>query len=262
VGFWSRLKSKIIPPAHAAETKTSTEITAIASIATPDPEPDLTNNSAAVKTIVYSLKDLGEGEANENQGQGNDEEGNGVDPRLPTLEISAWNNVGEFVYPGDIVTFEIKIRNTGDVPSFDTYLYQELYNGIPEQGFGAAGFKIGTIDPDRGVILSFGLKLNGEAVLPAGDYHTVAQAFGYAPNGTEVTSNEARTDFKIKWKELASLFEAKATGKEEEILGAAAQCFGDEDILPYLLSFLVSAFWLLEKTRRKVKLVKNKKEAS
>jgi uncharacterized repeat protein (TIGR01451 family) len=248
-----RVMAKIVSPVLAAETEGGREIVTIASIATADPESDLSNNTAAVKTIVYSIDEVDD----EKNGDNQEENEAGTDPRLPKLEITAWNNVNDFVYPGDTVSFEITIRNTSDVPSHDTYLFQELFNGIPEQGFGAAGFEIGTIDPGRGVIVSFGLKLNGSNLLPEGYYHTLAQAWGYAPNGTKVESNQARTDFKINLKEIAPLFEARAI-EEEEVLGAVseASCPSNEDVLPYVLALLVSSLWLVDNSRKKLQALR------
>lgn len=255
------LLSKIIPVVHAAESETEREIIATASIGTSDPESDLSNNTASAKTIVYfSISEEpgpGEEESKDAKDDGEESGGEGgVDQRLPELEITAWNNVGEFVYPGDTVTFEITIRNTGEVPSYDTYIVQELFNGVPEESFGTAGFEIGTLEPGKGAKLTFGLKLADDGLLPAGPYYTIAQAFGYAPNGSEVSSNEARTEFEIRLREVASVFEARAAGKEEEeILGMSSpecpEC--ETDILPYVLLMILSLLWLVNFGKMRLK---------
>lgn len=243
--FWS----KIIPQAHAAELEAlkQKEIVVTAFILTSDPESDSFNNSALAKTLVYLPVSSSEFS----------EEEEAVDQRQPVLEISAWNNVGEYVYPGDTVTFEIRIRNKGEVPVYDVYLVQTLHNSVPEN-FGKTEFAIGKIDPGRGVKLSFGLKLANGEILPAGHFYTLAQAFGKAPNGNDVSSNETRTDFNIKYKEIAALFEAKALGKEEEILGVSdTSCLPNEEkILPYVLLFILSSLWIVEKSRKIAVLLK------
>jgi uncharacterized repeat protein (TIGR01451 family) len=253
LSFIQSLKEKIISPAYAAEARSGEEVTTMAAIGTLDPESDLGNNIVSVKTILYSKEK-------------EDSENDGVDYRLPELEVTAWNNVAEFVYPGDIVTFEITVRNRSDVPAKETVVIQKLFNGIPDEDFGAAGFSLGTIEPGKRLVLSFGLALEDSDALAAGFYHTEAQAFAFAPSGIEVVSNQARTDFQIKWLELSSLFEAKAVGKKE-VLGATSpnDCSLDglpeeENILPYVLSLLVSALWIVEKSRKKV-LLPAKKEA-
>jgi len=243
--FWS----KIIPQAKAAEVEAlkQKEVTVTAFILTSDPESDSSNNSALAKTLVYLPAPSSEPSAEEET----------VDQRQPVLEISAWNNVGEYVYPGDTVTFEIRVRNKGEVPAYDVYLVQTLHNSVPGD-FGKAEFNIGKIEPGRGVKLSFGLKLANGEILPAGHFYTLAQAFGKAPNGNEVSSNQARTDFNIKYKEIAALFEAKALGREEEILGASQSSCppNEEKILPYVLLFILSSLWIVEKSRKAAGLLK------
>jgi hypothetical protein len=248
--FWS----KIIPQAHAAEVETlkQKEIVVTAFILTSDPEFDSSNNSALAKTLVYLPLSK-----NKEEKESSSEQEETVDQRQPVLEISAWNNVGEYVYPGDTVTFEIRIRNKGEVPVYDVYLVQTLHNSVPED-FGKTEFAIGKIDPGRGVKLSFGLKLANGEILPAGHFYTLAQAFGKAPNGNDVASNQARTDFNIKYKEIATLFEAKALGKEEEILGTSETSCppNEEKILPYVLLFILSSLWIVEKSRKVAVLLK------
>lgn len=229
LSFWS----KIIPQAHAAENGKESEVVANASIGTADPESDLSNNQASAKTLVYLPEEEGVG-----QGQ-------------PILEVSAKNNVGEYIYSGDTVTFEIYVSNTGGSPSHDTYLLQTLYNGVPAD-FGVAEFEIGTVEPGKVAKLSFGLQLADNGLLPAGHYYTIAQAFGKAPDGEEAVSNQARTDFELRVKEIASLFEARALEEEKgEILGT---CQPTEEILPYVLLFLLSSFYLLDKSKKLSKI--------
>jgi uncharacterized repeat protein (TIGR01451 family) len=233
----SSLLEMFIPKAYAAEKEAS--IIVNASIETIDPESDTGNNSAQATTTVY-FPSIGSGQ----------------DLRQPVLEISAWNNVNEFVHPGDTVTFEITVKNKSDVPSYNTRLVQRLYNGAPED-FGTAEFYLGTIEPGKGGKLSFGLKLANDGLLPAGTYRTVAQAFGTAPNGNEVSSNEARTYFEIR-RAISSLFEARAVGKEEgEILGGEdTQCPKTEDILPYILLLILSSSYLVNWVRPKLEKIK------
>lgn len=249
LSFWS----KIIPQVYAAENQKEKEIQITASIITSDPESDFSNNNSLTKTLVYlpSFRDEELLVVDENSSQE-------IDQRQPVLEISAWNNVGEFVYPEDTVTFEIKIYNKGEVPAYDVYLLQDLYNSMPED-FGAAKFYIGTIAPKRGVKITFGIKLNGQEVVPEGHFYTLAQAFGKAPNGNEVVSNEARTDFNVRHKEIASLFIAKALGKEEKVLGIQeSECPSNEEkVLPYVLLFVLSSAWIVEKSKRISGLIKN-----
>jgi len=244
LSFWS----KIIPQVQAAENEKEGEVLVTAAIGTVDPESNLENNSASVKTLVYLPPSESESSSTET----------GVDQRQPVLEISAANNVGEFVYPGDTITFEVIIKNTGEVPAIDTYFVQKLFNSLPEEDFGTVEFKIGTLGPHQGVKLSFGLQLADNGLLSDGTYHTSAQAFGTAPNGNGVSSNEARTEFEVRLKATGSLFEARALGKEEgEVLGALENsCQSKEEILPYVLLFILSSIWLSDWAKTRLKLKK------
>jgi uncharacterized repeat protein (TIGR01451 family) len=240
LSFWSWL----VPEVHAAEVDQIGEIVAVAVIGTSDPESDLSNNTSSTTTFVY-----------------NPSEGKGVgDQRQPVLEITAKNNVNDFVYPGDTVTFEVTIENKSDVSSYNTVFHQELLNGIPGD-FGTIAINLGTVEPGRVGKLTFGLALKDNGFLDEGHYYTIAQVFGRAPNGNQVASNEARTDFDIKYKKNYSSFEVKAAGKEEEeVLGENVQSFCpdakvEEDILPYVFLLVLSSMYISKWSRFRFKLV-------
>lgn len=247
LSFWS----KIIPQVQAAENGQESEVVATASIGTSDPESDLFNNRSSVTTIVYSPL------LSEEVAENNEDVVEGVNQGQPKLEITAWNNVNEFIYPGDTVTFEITIKNTGETTSYDTYLTQELFDGGPE-GFGTASFEIGDLEPGQGGKLSFGLQLADNGLLPRGDYYTVAQAYGFAPNGNEVASNEAKTTFEIRSKEalfspvqavLKEEEEGEVLASEDAYPGLPYDC--EKDWMPYFLLSLLSLLWLIQKGRER-----------
>lgn len=228
---------KLIPQVYAAEGNSSFIVKA--SVTTIIPESDNNNN---VYERLTGVKEPAVG------GVALDD---GVDQRLPVLEITAKNNVNGFVYPKDIITFEITVKNFGEVRAENAYLAQALYNGVPED-FGVARINIGTIEPGRTARITFGITLNNGAEFHAGSYHSVAKAIGYAPSGIEVSSNEARTDFEIRLKEIASLFEARAIEKEEDqVLGTDTNCpVPQEKILPYVLLFILSGLWIVDRSKK------------
>ncbi|MBL7159337.1 DUF11 domain-containing protein [Candidatus Microgenomates bacterium] len=244
LSFWS----KLIPQAHAAESERENEVITTVSIETVDPEPDFSNNVSSAKTTVYFpiSEEAKDDMSNQGKNQTGEENADSLLP-LPQLEITAWNNVGEFVYPGDTVTFEITVKNIGEGISYDTYVTQELFNGLPEKDFGTAKFEIGKLDVGKAAKLTFGLKLDNGEMLSTGFYHTVAQAYGYSFSGVEVKSNEAKTQFEIRTGKN-SFFPGKVKAAEGEILAntiACPSCKKEEDILPYLLLFLLSSTWLV-----------------
>jgi uncharacterized repeat protein (TIGR01451 family) len=245
LSFWE----KLIPQAHAAEGGQEKEVMAAAAIGTADPESNTNNNLVSLKTLVYMLPANQTESSNENE----------VDQRQPILEVTAKNNVNEFVYPGDVVTFEITVSNLGEVAVQDVSLTQKLYNGLPDQDFGTVYLELGRIEAKKGIKINFGLKLANNELVQTGNYHTLAWAQGLAPNGNQVSSNQARTDFQIKLK--YSPIAVEAAKKEEGILGETSACPETTDILPYILLFLLSSAYLVSWTRPRLAALKNEKKS-
>jgi len=240
LGFWQ----KIIRPVMAAEVLNRKEVSVSVRISTTDPESNLHNNSSSTMTIVYQpvAKSVG----NESSGDSN----GGIDLRQPKLEITSWNNVNDFIYPGDTVSFELTIANTSDVPVYNTIIEQKLYNGTPE-GFGTFKFTVGTVEPGEKGTLSFGLKML-EKGLEAGPYRAIAVAYGKAINGNEIFSNEARSDFNIRLKLIPQVEAIVPEEYEGQVLGASSitdNFAKNRNILLYVILFLFSSIWLVEKNR-------------
>jgi len=238
------LLDKLIPQVYAAEVVSEKKVSAIASIATIDPESNVNNNSAVVVTRVY----LEDNPLPDSQGGKEDnkpeEQTDGIDHRLPNLEVTGWNNVNEFVYPGDTITFEVTVRNKSDAPSYDTMLTQKLHNGVPGD-FSTTEIYIGTIKPYKGVRVSFGIRIPDDGSIQPGNYHATVWANGYSSDDTLVISNESTTDFSVRLKAVAAVFEVRAVENQETILGEASSCpTPNKDILPYVLLLMLSTTWL------------------
>lgn len=171
-----------------------------------------------------------------------------VNQKQPKLEISVKDNVGEFVYPGDTITFEIIVRNIGEAPSYNTRLTQKLFSEAFGD-FGTAEFELGTIETGKSGRLSFGLKLIDNGELFPGLYETRTIVKGFAPNGSEVVSNEVKTSFIIKAKKVSLLPEVKAKTEEREILGSTVTVDHPrrKSIYPYFLPFVLILFYLFFK---------------
>lgn len=196
--------------------------------------------------IIFAYSDEETPEENEKESEER------VDQRQPKLEISVENNVGEFVYPGDTVTFEITVRNVGEVPAYNTRLTQKLLSeGFGD--FGTAEFDLGTIEAGKSGRLSFGLKLIDNGELSPGLYETRAIAKCFAPNGYEVLSNEAKTSFIIKAKKVSLLPEVKANTEEKKTLGSTVMVNPPrrKSIYPYLLLFILTLLYLFFKLKIK-----------
>ena len=80
--------------------------------------------------------------------------------------------------------------------------------------------------------------------LSAGNYYTIAQAYGEADDGTGISSNESRTDFKLKVRFSAGVTEVLAAEDGEEVLGAETvvrSCPQDQaNVWPYLMLLVLS----------------------
>ncbi len=227
VSFWQRVG--IIKEASAATPEKSRTVRAEATVFSLDSESNTFNNTASVDMKVYVPAD----------------DSDGIDHRQPALEISSANNVADFVYSGDTVTFNVTVKNTSDTPSYETRLIQKLVgNGVDMV---VAEFPLGTIPAGQGGTLSFGFQLPRNGI-PAGAYFTVAQAYGKANDGTGISSNESRTDFKLKVRFSAGVTEVLAAEDGEEVLGAETvvrSCPQDQaNVWPYLMLLVLSTYIL------------------
>ncbi len=134
----------------------------------------------------------------------------------PRLDLTATNNVNGFVYPGDVVTFEMKVKNTGEVPVKNAQLIQKLYDQS-DNYLGSMLFDLGTIEAGKAGRLGFGLKVPEGA--GGGGYKTIAYVTGAAPNGNQITSGDAITRFDVRARYVTPVDQAEnlPTG---EVLGA------------------------------------------
>jgi uncharacterized repeat protein (TIGR01451 family) len=225
LSFWS----KLIPTAKAEGDRKDREVNVQATIATSDPESNTSNNSFSVSGVVYEKLP-----------------GGGVDQRQPALTVSAWNNVNEFVYPGDIVTFVATVKNRSDVAARNARLVHKLYD--PQGNFiGSTMFDLGTLEAGKGGKVSFGLSVPKTA--KPGIYKTVSLAVAEAPNGNNVTSDTSATQFGVKTKSTGAgdgtEIAMPAKPESGEVLGAATS-FGPwctdrrQDIWIFVMLLLTS----------------------
>jgi hypothetical protein len=199
---WSLVKKAI---ASENEIEVSTQ----AVIRTNRAEVNLNNNSAIVKTtIVMFDHDTGLSETSSEtemtkEGMGKTNSSGGVDPRQPKLEIGAKNNVNDFVYPADVVTFEISVKNLADVSAHDTYLVHETFDGDGNL-YRHDEITIGEIKAFRKGSVRFGVPMTRKET-KGGRYETRTKIFGVAINGNRVESNEATTNYLVKETKMVSI---------------------------------------------------------
>jgi hypothetical protein len=244
------LLSKIIKTAHAAENIIKSQITVLASVKSSDPDTNLSNNYSFATTSVrfsYITSDK-----DENQETGENKEGeNEPDHRQPVLSLKAKNNVNDFVYPGDTITFDLILTNSADVVSHGTYLYNEVYNSKGEV-LSQTILEVDDINSKSKAEISFGMVVPES--ISGGEYYTKIQAFGVAPDGGEVSSNQEQTDFKVNVPVNTNLIEnnleveAKTSDDLKKVLGASDGLADKQFPWVYVLLLSLSALWLTNKT--------------
>ncbi|MBU2052118.1 hypothetical protein KKH13_02835 [Patescibacteria group bacterium] len=101
------------------------------------------------------------------------------------LSIEQSNNVGEYILPGDTVTFNVLVKNPGGGKVYDA----KLWLGLTQDGnsLGGGWIHIGDIETHKGVKISSGLVLSQLA--GGGEYTGIAKVVGYVgPDSEEITA--------------------------------------------------------------------------
>jgi len=167
----------------------------------------------------------------------------------PKLTISEKNNVNNWVYKNDVVTFEINGKNEGEATAYNSYLDQKI---LDSKGNVLAENKmdIGTIDINQAGTITFGVpitfNIRKDEILTS-----QSQLIGYTQNNDEVQSNMTSSSFLVKVgvTEKAVVGVVKATNENLGVLGATTTQ-PLIDLLPYGLLFIMSTFWILKQTKK------------
>lgn len=222
----------------------NTTIGATASVSTQDTEESSSNNSATDLTLIVIPPPIASSE------------GSGKDTRLPDLKISVWNNVNDFVYPGDTVLASITVANQSPFPARDVSIAGSLSNDHPMPPI-PMDWKLGDLKPGERVKIEFEIRLINE--LPAGAYRLSAEAKGKSEAGDESGSGVVTSDFWVRLKELVEFLVPTALAGEEapssgQILGAASEVLPIdwEKYLPYILAITVFAYFGILALRKKI----------
>ena len=238
----------MVKQAYAADTGLNKSVQIIANINTVDPDSNTFNNTASSTTIVYESI-----ENNDNQPQI-------TDNRLPSLDLQATNNVNQFVHPGDTITFELKLKNTGDVAATNTIITHQIFNS-KHQMVGASTFPIDTVTVGKSGTLRFGLVIPKGGSMAGDSYYTLSQASGISPNQQKVYSNQPRTIFAVKTSTNLALISVPTVNAASvdlpigQILGVQNKL---KDVIPYIILSLLSSLWFFQKLRiRRLKLDTN-----
>jgi len=114
----------------------------------------------------------------------------------PNLTISESNNVNNWVYKNDVVTFEIDGKNGGEAAAYNSYLEQKI---VDSKGNVLADNKmgIGTINIGQAGKITFGVPINFN-ITKDETLSSQTQLIGYTQNNEQVQSNTTSTSFLVK----------------------------------------------------------------
>lgn len=192
--------------------------------------------------------------------------GNGGEEELPVLELGAKNNVVDGIYVGDIVSFEIDIENKSGRKAYEGVLIHQIVNEdnevVDESVIG-----LGDIEANKKGKVDFGVYSG--FTQEGAYYYTRSWVEARSEKGVEVRSNESGTDFRVKYRGGRNVLGVsddrnggigKVLAREggEEVLGVCES--RDEDILVYILLFVISFFWIKNQSGKWIKEVKGEKD--
>lgn len=208
-------------------------------------EERLTNNWVEVETRVVARN-----------GDGGDNDGSDEETDAPVLQITAKNNVEDFVYAGDIVTYDVTITNTGPTFAKKVILIQTFH---PPSGEELSGFEVEVGDLDIGESKEVTFQIQVFDTTESGDYYTISWAKGYSVTDESVDSNKVNNPIKVVARgglvagimnEVAPdvLASSGQIGETDQVLGVQS----DDFIwwIPLVFQFLLTAIYLFGQNRK------------
>ncbi|MDD5416318.1 MAG: hypothetical protein PHE48_04970 [Candidatus Daviesbacteria bacterium] len=172
------------------------------------------------------------------------------------LEVEAKNDAGTY-YPGDTITFFVKVQNPGTGKVYNTKTQIMLIKDGVEMG--GALFEMGDIEAGRGIMLTTGLVLSSNA--PAGVYTARVMVLGYVGPDNKQISNYKDLTFVIAQPVILSQFSTDVMGfvqqvnGAEDLAGPAAQAGGGiQDMMKLLLFASLLSYASIRSVRERKKL--------
>jgi len=216
------------------------EVNTESAIETSQTETNINNNYSSVRTKINLVENGVGGDGEENK-QDFENGSDGVDQRQPILTIESKNNVGEFVYPSDIVSFEVKVENGSDVSAYDTFLVNEIYDANDEL-VSYNEIYIGEIKAYKTGTIRFGLPVPSDF---EGEYENLITIYGYATNNNFINSNTSQTEFSVKGHNYGvGIDTGEVLAETDEIENGNNLVLERKDLLAYALLVLVSSGWI------------------
>lgn len=225
-----------------------TQLLAEVWVTTSEEEVTQDNNSASDITEVVLPTGLGGGEA---------------DGRTPSLAVTVWNNVAEFVYPSDTVRAKIVVANQSPFVARDVIVNGQLSNDHPMPAIPMV-WKLGDLAPGQRVTIEFEIGLID--ALPAGIYHLSASANGKSQSGETAGSGWVVSNFLIKLKYLAGNLATEAVAEDGngsqqvgEVLGASEvrKGFDIREYFPYILPISILTLFIISFLKKNLETLPN-----
>lgn len=227
--FVVKLKSIVNPSSVIEKSITAT-------VETSSIESNLNNNS---NNLLFKIVPTN------NQNNNDSSETKVGNVLTPSVNIAAKNNVNNFVYVGDIVTFEIELNNEGQGIAKEATLIHEIYDNNGKL-WKIDELYLGDIDSKVKGVITFGVITD-----QVGKYTSKTRVVYFDQNGKEYTSFNAETIFVVKNKYTITksiVGEVYAAEDEYDVLGESCDNNDSFVFIPYLLLFLISSFWILNQT--------------
>lgn len=199
---------------------------------TPTPTPDLEEETAVEETPENTSRESG---------------GN--------LSVDQTNNVGEYVLPGDTVTFFVKTKNIGSGMVYGAKLHLHLYKDGKNQG--GYDFDLKDIPAGKGSYLTTGFVLSKKS--PGGLYTARALVDGTTGDDNTQISAFSDSDFFIQGGEVLAVGDTGSPDKPAKNIVLGATTLGNNyskngNWLMFLLAFFTGSFLVIRGIRRKDKI--------
>ncbi len=210
------------------------------------PEESMTNNNATVSTEILRRKDTSSSATNTSG-----------EHEIPILKLSSVNNVNDFVYAGDSVTYDMIAYNDGPIQALRVRLMQKFYT--PEgRLIGEFSGEVGSLGVNAKKRIHF--LLTTDPSYSSGRYYTQSVLHGESDLGEGTDSNNVENSFMLKTKTLRSQNEVYKTEpvmavapEEVYVLGATntQACQSCESIPWYIAISLGSLAYYFMCARRR-----------
>lgn len=210
------------------------DVTLEASVSTTDTEETLSNNFGQKQTKVNPINNLTT--VNNNDGESDE---------APKLWLSATNNIGEYVYPGDKFVYDAEITNIGSITTKEVELVQKLFDPAGQLISEVRG-SVGEIKINERKRIKMTLFM-AENSMP-GMYLTQTYATGKGERSSAVATSNTVTNtipLRLRTKALNNYAVASENALPvEEVLGSSSETLpfpwecGGCRALPWYLGFM------------------------